>query len=173
MTYPKEIHTTDGALEAITYNEDRGRYELAAASINGHQLPAIRYYPSDDRVAIDGPWSVNPRGSEGWGRYLGRWKKASGGSADEHERRSLIGSRIMALIREAIPTYEERRDDLLERLSWTPYGPSDIAEEVGVNRRQISDALNGHATSRPMLNHVETFLEEVEGERPSPIGKTG
>lgn len=75
-----------------------------------------------------------------------------------------IGS---AHIGEGPSGYTARRKALLERLAWTPYGPTDLAEEVGYSRKEISNALHGHATSAPVLDAVEDFLDGIESERPA------
>lgn len=62
--------------------------------------------------------------------------------------------------------YTERPGKLAHLLSWTPYGPKDVAEAIGSERSQVSAVLHGHKTSAPMLDRVEGFLKEIADEQP-------
>lgn len=63
-------------------------------------------------------------------------------------------------------TYDNRRQHLTQLLSWTPYGPKDVAEAIGSERSQVSAVLHGHKTSAPMLDRVQDFLWEVRHQQP-------
>lgn len=55
----RKIRTTEGALETLYRNEEKGAWMLKSANVNGHRVSQIWYYPDEQRLSINGMGSVS------------------------------------------------------------------------------------------------------------------